>query len=772
MWLQMHLWAWAVASVCGADLVGVLRRPGGGQWQDPDTPSIAVLAPAHRRLMEEKRHRFRTEARHRLTTASDRRASASSRDQHQHAWKDRRANLAEYRTADETKTHGRTQSRSQGHRPYSPSVDGHNNRYTVGSIGTKSYMHRLQPEALGVTGSYARVERVDGQGSGQPRLRYYFRIESDDFPAATRQSSQDHHQEDQRYGEDNSVVPRSSPGDPSPPRTKSVNTRTSFHDGHRRREIHDDTTQSGSSTWSSPSTSPARRHGDSVGYEDHLHGSHETTRASALLLPEDAGERTTTHTAVSQDLYNARYHTPDDDRESWVDLPERCCGSKVPLDVDNAISTGGLSRVASAGSVKVVGVPNPDTDLYPPVNVRDLRVNPLDQHTLDITWTAPGDDLDFGTVSRYIFRLSDTVHDLKESRFDLAPDDTLLNVADLLTASDVYQPAGTEVRVRVPLAEQLQLDHLYYAALRAFDDHENASPVSNVARFSIPRPLADAPGGHTTTVEDDQDEPDEEERNKNIGSYFGERHVSLPATQDDRKRFRLSFGEPILSGDGQNTQVVLEPSESSLILSEPSESNFILSRTTEPTTVVLREPTEPGLVNVAQVNRDRTIGPDRDHDTLSPPEPDQDQTGEPGDTSRGLRRKSRKNKKQRKAKKNRRDGKKNRRRKNKRRREGTPEAQDASDTYLYEEGECHIDAAHEGIISLCDARYSLAVVIAYFEQNSEYQHLDYLWTAMHTLDQKTRPPWQRERRSNRRHRRGRKSKTPSSSKRIQHVNSG
>lgn len=89
---------------------------------------------------------------------------------------------------------------------------------------------------------------------------------------------------------------------------------------------------------------------------------------------------------------------------------------------------------------------------------------------------APSD-----SASSYVIRMSDTIRDLKESRFDLAPDVTLLDVADLLTASDVYQTAGTKVSVRVPLAEQLQLGHVYFLALRALDDQDNARWVGDGA---------------------------------------------------------------------------------------------------------------------------------------------------------------------------------------------------------------------------------------------------------------------------------------------------
>ena len=58
-------------------------------------------------------------------------------------------------------------------------------------------------------------------------------------------------------------------------------------------------------------------------------------------------------------------------------------------------------------------MPTDGTDLYPPGTVRDLQLVVKDRETMEMTFTAPGDDLDYGTGTRvntfacaYVFLLS------------------------------------------------------------------------------------------------------------------------------------------------------------------------------------------------------------------------------------------------------------------------------------------------------------------------------------------------------------------------------
>ncbi|XP_064081559.1 uncharacterized protein LOC135198076 [Macrobrachium nipponense] len=210
---------------------------------------------------------------------------------------------------------------------------------------------------------------------------------------------------------------------------------------------------------------------------------------------------------TSQDLYESNALGIDvfeQDKATLLNMPERCCGSKVPIDADSAKATGRFDRVAAAGSIKVVEVPEENSDLLPPSAVRDLKISLTGPRTIMLTWTTPGDDLDSGKVSRYIIRLSDTRYDLRERRFDQASSYTELDLDDLFEASGVYQEAGTKVKVTVNVEEKvpggLNPGQQYYLAFRSLDDFNNTSPVSNVATFTLPKPPATTTTTTTTTT--------------------------------------------------------------------------------------------------------------------------------------------------------------------------------------------------------------------------------------------------------------------------------
>nr|XP_053641806.1 uncharacterized protein LOC128695321 isoform X2 [Cherax quadricarinatus]XP_053641813.1 uncharacterized protein LOC128695321 isoform X2 [Cherax quadricarinatus] len=578
---------------------------------------------------------------------------------------------------------------------------------------------------------------------------------------------------------------------------------------------------------------------------------------------------------MSRGYDTSRLDIPDDDIETRMDIPDRCCGSKIPLDLDNAIAIGGLSRVSSAGSFKVVEIPAVDTDHYPPVHVRDLRVEPLNPFTISLTWTTPGDDLDYGTASDYVIRLSDDRNDLQESQFDQAPERTLLSTSEYLRAADVYQVAGTEVRVGIPLQVELQKGNVYYVALRAVDDHGNTSPVSNLARFSIPLPSLEwlMPSERQVTMVEGSDGDSEAAAGHRIlGGSAGEgpttmhtaHDASLTRSPEDHSRSSPEFTEPNVnvaeptepsSGLPEPTEpvfIVTEPTEPGLRVREPTEPGLRMTEPTEPGLRVreptepglrVREPTEPGLrvreptepgLRVREPTEPglRVREPTEPGLRLREPtepglrvrEPTEPglrvrESTEPGlrvreptepglhvrePTEPGLRvgsrrhylttdarnahslpvitedsqnrvreseerqtqqggrgKKERRDKSKKTKKTKRKDGKKQKRQRGSRNQEDSSAISHASNTNPYEGNECFLEEVEDpGPVSLCDARYSLTIVISYFEQNADYQHLDYLSAAMHSLEQKTRPLWQKERRNRRRRRRGWKSSPP------------
>ncbi|KAK3860982.1 hypothetical protein Pcinc_033001 [Petrolisthes cinctipes] len=433
------------------------------------------------------------------------------------------------------------------------------------------------------------------------------------------------------------------------------------------------------------------------------------TRASQYTRDEG-------HIRASQDTRGEEHDTPEEHTDP---RPNLCCGSVVPLDSQNILSTGEFSRVAPIGSIKVVAVPAPDTDLYPPGKVKDLKVSLRGPNAMALTWTTPGDDFDSGAVSRYTLRLSPTVSDLQESQFNQAPETTLVELPEeALRSGRVYQEAGTRVGMRLPLPTWLMQGRVYYLALRAYDDQDNQSPVSNLARLFLPRtsvghvvvrtPYEHTPARHpTTTAEGGEGHESGDTVSVNVesasntdggGAVRYTEHPVTPSVDDDEHLHRLSPAP--------------EPTETSV----------------------------SGTVKEVSGGQDSsTSGTGRETEEVE----EEGRGGEGERTRNNRRNKKRKNKKR---KNKRKGGRKGRRGGGggRRRQEESSSDSDPSACGLGVQERQHEEETEEEEeeVSLCQARASLSLVITYFEQQREVAHLDYLWAAMNTLDQKMPPPWQ------------------------------
>lgn len=135
-------------------------------------------------------------------------------------------------------------------------------------------------------------------------------------------------------------------------------------------------------------------------------------------------------------------------------------------------------------------VPVSSDDAYPPGQVTDLTVMVTDRLedsenvSITLTWTAPGDELDLGTVKRYELKYSDNAEDLLDHMFDRNSDRIITE--DLIHAGSLEpRQAGTVQSVAFLLPVDPLKDRPYYVALRAVDKADKVSPVSNLARFYI-----------------------------------------------------------------------------------------------------------------------------------------------------------------------------------------------------------------------------------------------------------------------------------------------
>ncbi|MCD4672274.1 MAG: fibronectin type III domain-containing protein, partial [Anaerolineaceae bacterium] len=112
-------------------------------------------------------------------------------------------------------------------------------------------------------------------------------------------------------------------------------------------------------------------------------------------------------------------------------------------------------------------VTNPET--IPPAKVEDLAASTgPDKGSVDLSWTAPGDDGTQGTASEYIIRYS-TSAITTEGEWDAATD---------IEGEPGPSVAGTNEQLRVV---GLDPTKVFYFALRAKDDADNISEISNNA---------------------------------------------------------------------------------------------------------------------------------------------------------------------------------------------------------------------------------------------------------------------------------------------------
>lgn len=134
-----------------------------------------------------------------------------------------------------------------------------------------------------------------------------------------------------------------------------------------------------------------------------------------------------------------------------------------------------LSIIALSGCPKnphdVIGNDDDDTliDSIPPRAITDLHLRTFGVSEATICWTAPGDDNDSGVATAYDMRMS---HDsLTAANFDSA---------SLVWVGNPFE-AGEEQCVNL---SELDGELTYYVALRARDESDNWSDLSNCVRVN------------------------------------------------------------------------------------------------------------------------------------------------------------------------------------------------------------------------------------------------------------------------------------------------
>ena len=142
---------------------------------------------------------------------------------------------------------------------------------------------------------------------------------------------------------------------------------------------------------------------------------------------------------------------------------------------------------------------DPNVDNIPPGRVTDMAVvNSVS--TVDIQFTAPGDDFDSADpAASYVIKYSTTAGNLTGVNFENEEFNTKISATDLVD-SDLSPVAGGIVKKISIRASTFSLGIKYVIALKATDDGQNQSPLSNLAQ--IYRPSSDDSSTSTTASTD------------------------------------------------------------------------------------------------------------------------------------------------------------------------------------------------------------------------------------------------------------------------------
>ncbi|XP_046581484.1 calcium-activated chloride channel regulator 3A-1-like [Haliotis rubra] len=134
-----------------------------------------------------------------------------------------------------------------------------------------------------------------------------------------------------------------------------------------------------------------------------------------------------------------------------------------------------FTRSTSAGAMDVDGFEN-GKDVYAPSRVTDLKVISFDtrNHTVTLTWTAPGDDLNVGTASRYEIRIAETTDALR-NEFS-----SCLNVTPNMIKSGHLVPSPANSREEMTIKTPVGWTSVGFAMV-TFDEVNHHSHKSNIA---------------------------------------------------------------------------------------------------------------------------------------------------------------------------------------------------------------------------------------------------------------------------------------------------
>ncbi|WP_261177594.1 discoidin domain-containing protein [Anaerobacillus sp. CMMVII] len=190
------------------------------------------------------------------------------------------------------------------------------------------------------------------------------------------------------------------------------------------------------------------------------------------------------------DFYDIRYNTSPITDDNWDDSVKvaneptpTIAGTSQSMNIEGLRSSTSYYFAMRAGDefLNLSGLSNVvaiETDYAPdttaPANIKDLKVEAVSSDSVNLTWTAPGDDGYFGTADSYEIRYS--TQPITEESWDAA---TLIN------NPPTPEIVGSHQTVNVA---DLKAGRSYFFAIKTRDKASNISGLSNLAFISLPDP--------------------------------------------------------------------------------------------------------------------------------------------------------------------------------------------------------------------------------------------------------------------------------------------
>ena len=159
-----------------------------------------------------------------------------------------------------------------------------------------------------------------------------------------------------------------------------------------------------------------------------------------------------------------------------------CCGSSTGNNVITE-STGRFTRKKNGNSFKIKNAPASDFDIFPPSKVSTFKAKVADY--INIDFIAPGDDFDDGLATRYEIKFTeDVIHFTSFNLWNDLDESHVIKEENVILGSLDPVPGGTNVQLQIDRS-LFQAQKVYYIAMIAYDDQDNASPISNFAQILI-----------------------------------------------------------------------------------------------------------------------------------------------------------------------------------------------------------------------------------------------------------------------------------------------